>query len=555
MENSQLKSPEEVFEIFKKYFTNERKFIFLATFILGIITHFLLILNLILSQDALLNGIHYTAGGYEASLGRWGIDFFDSLRNNIALPFITTLISIFIMGFINILLIDLLEIKSKLFQIFTILSVVVSPSLCMTLLYSYTADAYFFAMFFSIFTVYAFYKIKNKKLGTILGMASFIIMLSVYQSYMGITIGLILMLSIKQLLLEKDASLKVLKDLIIKAFLLALSAILYFIITKILLQINGLTMSTYKGANEISLFTILGSLLPSIKNAYLAFIKYFFADGIILNRAWGREKLFLAFFGLAVMIYLVLFIKMLKKENKSKEFCLRFAFATVLLALLPIFLNIVIVLAPGNEIYYLIATQMLLMIPFILMLFEMLPEKRMLENILNWGIVIVLTIIMVTYFLSIVVTYQTAEMTFQQAKTVANRVLDRMEEYPGYRSGMNKLFAGIIDDGNFPKTLDIYNLAVTNSLRSSIFHATYWGQEKTWKNFMDVFCGTHIEFCKDYEYYTIVNSDEFKQMDIFPGENSVKIINDVMVVKLTNTPDLPPMSQEMEERGIAYENT
>ena len=33
MEQSKLKSPEEVLEIFKKYFTNERKFVFLATYI------------------------------------------------------------------------------------------------------------------------------------------------------------------------------------------------------------------------------------------------------------------------------------------------------------------------------------------------------------------------------------------------------------------------------------------------------------------------------------------------------------------------------------------
>ena len=87
-------------------------------------------------------------------------------------------------------------------------------------------------------------------------------------------------------------------------------------------------------------------------------------------------------------------------------------------------------------------------------------------------------------------------------------------------------------------------------MRSSILHATYWGQEKTWKNFMNLYCGIPIEFCKDYEYYTIVNSEEFKKMDIFPGENSVKIIQDVMVIKFTENPQLPPMSQEMADRGI-----
>lgn len=549
---TKLKTPEEILEKIKQYFNQQRKLIVLITIIVGIITHFLLLSNLIVSQDGLLNGVHYTAGGYEASLGRWGIDFFDSLRNNIALPFLTTLLSIVIMGFINLLLIDIFEIKSKIFQIFTILSVVVSPSLCMTLLYSYTADAYLFAMFFSIFTVYSFYKIANPKIGISLGIISFILMLATYQSYMGITIGLIVMLSIKRLCSEENSTFEVIKDLFTKAIWIILAGILYFIITKMLLYINGLTMSTYKGTNQISFATVFSSLLPSIQNAYVAFFKYFFADGIILNRAWKREKLFLIIFILGVVIYLALFVKALKTKNNSKEVWIRFSIATILMLGLPLALNIVILLAPGNEIYYLIATQMILIIPFILTLFERLTEQSLLEILINWGIVFVVSVIMLTYFLSIIVTYQTIDMTYHQAKTVATRIIDRMEQYPGYRSGMNKLFAGVIDDVNFPKTLDIYNLAVTNGMRSSIFHATYWGQEKTWKNFINVFCGIPIEFCKDYEYYTIITSDEFKQMDIFPGKNSVKIIDDVMVVKFTENPALPPMSEEMKQRGISY---
>lgn len=383
-------------------------------------------------------------------------------------------------------------------------------------------------------------------------MASFIMMLATYQSYMGITVGLILMLAVKKLISEKNSSLSVLKELFLKAILLIFSAILYLIITKILLHINGLTMSTYKGTNEISISSILVSLVPSIKNAYLAFFKYFFADGIILNRAWRRETLFLILFALFFVIYLGIFIKVMKKENRSKEIWFRFLFATVLLMGLPIALNLVVILAPGNEIYYLIATQMILIFPLILTMFEKLNENSAFENLVNWAVVIISSVILITYFLSIVVTYQTIELTYNQAKTVANRIVSRMEQYSGYRSGMNKLFAGVIDDVNFPKTLDIYNLALTNGMRSSILHATYWGQEKTWKNFMNLYCGIPIEFCKDYEYYSIVNSEEFKQMDIFPGENSVKIIQDVMVVKFTQNPNLPPMSQEMADRGIVY---
>ena len=69
---------------------------------------------------------------------------------------------------------------------------------------------------------------------------------------------------------------------------------------------------------------------------------------------------------------------------------------------------------------------------------------------------------------------------------------------------------------------------------------------------MNTYTGVNINFCSDYEYYLIINSEEFKQMDIFPGENSVKMINDVMVVKFIDNPVFPPLSDELVENGISY---
>lgn len=62
MEQEKIKSPEQVLQGIKNFFTNDRKCILRITIILGIITHFLLLSNLIWSPDGLLNGIHYTAG-------------------------------------------------------------------------------------------------------------------------------------------------------------------------------------------------------------------------------------------------------------------------------------------------------------------------------------------------------------------------------------------------------------------------------------------------------------------------------------------------------------
>ena len=316
-------------------------------------------------------------------------------------------------------------------------------------------------------------------------------------------------------------------------------------------------MTTYGGFNEITVGTIFASIISSIKNAYMGFIKYYFADGIILNRTWGRDKLYIVFFVLLIIVILKLLIQKIKEEkdvseNKkiSKEFIFRILFLSVLGICLPIFLNIVCLIAPGNEIYYLTSTQLVLMIPFMFMLFELLDINKVINNLLNWAMVIVVILVIITYAFSIIVTYQTLEISYNQAISVANRVLEEIEDVPGYRTGMNYMFAGVVDDINFPKVLDIYNFALTDSLRGSIFHGVYWGQEATWRNFMNIFTGLNFNQCEDYEYYLIMNSEEFKEMNIFPGDNSVKMINNVMVVKFTDTQDKPPYSNNMKEWEI-----
>lgn len=547
-----IKSPEEFGESLKNYFNKDRKFVLVWSLILGVITHFLLLTNLIMSQDGLLNGIHYTAGAYEATLGRWGINIVDSFRNNISFPFITTLISIVVMAFISLLLTEIFEIKSKTSKIFTVLSVVASPSLCITLLYTYTADAYLVAMFLSVFTVYALYKIKSPKTGIPLAIVSFVFTMAIYQSYMGITIGLILMLAVKRLLSGESTVLEAVKDIFSKAVIIIVSAIMYFITTKILLETKGLALSGYGGLSQISLAAIFGNFIPSIKSAYMSFAKFFFADGIILNRTWGRDKLYLAFFAVYAVGMLILFVRGMKNAENKKKFWGKYIFVGIIILALPMALNLVLIAAPGNQIYYLTSTQMMLMIPFVFAIFEktLNINKSNFVNLLNWALIIITLIIMLTYFFTIAVTYETIELSFNQAKSVATRILTRMEEIPGYRAGMKSMFVGVIDDINFPKTMDIYNFAITNSFRGSILHGTYYGQQSTWTNFMNIFCGQQLYYCEDYEYYNIINSEEFEKMEIFPGEDSVKIINDVMVVKFTDTPQVPPYSENMQLHGI-----
>lgn len=542
MEKNALKlkllSPEELFEKIKLTFNKERRKIFIIAFIFGIIIHFLLLNSLITSQDGILNSFHYTAGNYEDSLGRWGIDIFDSLRNNIGLPFITTIISVILMSFCSIMIIELFEIKSDLFKILTILSIVASPCINITLIYTYTADVYIWSMFFSILSIYCFCKIKNKVLRNVFGITSFIIELSLYQSYMGMTIAIILMLLLKELLNSNSNYKTVLKELIFFVIRLFILAVLYYIVTIIILKCEKIEISTYQGVNEISILKIFTNIIPSIKNAYLGFIKYFFADGIVLNRTWGRDKLYIAFFILSIICGIFLAINLIRNSQNKKDAFIKLGLFSIGLILIPIGLNIVAIMAPGSEMYILTSTQLLLIFPFIFTLYEQLKKDKIVLNILKYIMIIVSIELMISYIISTIVTYQTTQLSFEQLKNISNRVINRMEECEGYRSDMKTIFVGNINDVNFPKTIDLYNFANTNMFRFSLMHGNHIGLERSWKNIMNFYMGKFINSYKEEEYIDVVESEDFKEMDIFPGKNSVRIINDIMVVKFENQTEL-----------------
>lgn len=162
-----IKTPEEALEGLCDWFDENKKLTLVTALIVGLITHVLLLSLLITSPDGLWNSIVYSANTTEVTSGRWLINIIDSMRKNLALPSITTVISIIVMAVTAVIMTDLLEFKSKISHIITAVFLVVSPCLTITLLYAYTADAYCYAFLFATMAMWCVYKNKNKIAGVI----------------------------------------------------------------------------------------------------------------------------------------------------------------------------------------------------------------------------------------------------------------------------------------------------------------------------------------------------------------------------------------------------
>jgi len=59
------------------------------------------------------------------------------------------------------------------------------------------------------------------------------------------------------------------------------------------------------------------------------------------------------------------------------------------------------------------------------------------------------------------------------------------------------------------------------------------------KGFYQNYLGININLCSDEEYVQIANSDEFKSMPVWPDKDSVRVINNVAVIKYMEEPYMP----------------
>ena len=527
MKKINLSTPDKVFEKFLIWFDSKKRLAFLVTFIIGFITHINMITDYIMSQDGLWNSIQYfKPGDWEVTLGRWGIVLAQRLNNFIAIPSITTISCIFIMSIISVLLIDLFNLNNKLSIILTSAILAVAPTFMVTLLYVYTALSYTICMLFSVLVIWSIYKIKNKKLSNILAIIFFVLTMSIYQSYVGISIGLCIMLSIIKLINSQENETEnnkeyTVKDCILNIFkvgiLLFISGVLYLIITKVILLVLNLKISDYKFANQVSIVGILFNLKISIINAYKDFLAFFVRDRIIYNTNYRRD-IFYIFFFISTGIICLKNILLVQDKNK-KERILKLLFLVLLVFCLPIALNIIDILVVGNEIYALTAGQLILVIPFCLALIEENDDLK----ILKWISAISIICVIGTYFIADYASYTATKLTYNQAYSVTERLIDRIENIPGYDKSYPILFGGIVGNNNFPRTSNIYNYSIGSVVNNTTFHGTYGGQVGTWVNYIKIFFGMDIIPCEANLYYTIVNSEDYKEMEIFPAQNSIKI--------------------------------
>lgn len=504
----------------KKYFnklnTKENISIIIITVILSIIINFPLLTKNILTADVLLNNYYYNAYNWEISLGRFGLFITGIIKNFLVIKHIDLFISFILLGIITVIIIDIFKIKNKVLKLLTILTVTASINISSTLLFTYCNLSYIIAFLTSLLSSYILIK-ENNKTKYLISIILLIISESIYQSYISVSITLLIMYYIKKLI-KNDFNLK---EFIKNISTIIIGMIIYFIIMKISLVVFNTNLSNYSSANSFGIKNIL-SIKDQIINTYITFYNYYFKDTIIKNTYLKNN--ILNIFLLSILIISIIY-NILKEETSLKNIIIIIIFLTIL----PISLNFILLIISDTKMQPLMSTSYVLMIPFILSL------TKNNNNLIKY-LVIILTIILTrNYIIQISATYQTLETTYNKTYKIAANIVDNINEL-GYDKKV--LIAGNLNNNKYYNYNMNYSLENVKKLNygfisnSSLFWNEYVNIKNGWTRFMYEYLGTNIDFVDEEKYNEILEKDEFKEMKEYPNKESIKLIDDVIVIKL-----------------------
>lgn len=318
-----------------------------------------------LNADCLNEGwLIYHNDAWALSLGRWAIPWIQKLCFHIVSPMLMMMFYIVCVAAVSMMLIDLWDIEGKLRHILVSASLMVAPAMVMQFTYFYLGTAFSFALLFSVLAAYLLGKYKGY-ISACIASTCLVFSLGLYQAYIGVFCAIILFTILKDVLKcnwDKSKSIK-------QLFRISISTIvgggIYWIVLKICLRLNDISLSSYGGADSVGYNTILRNLSVSTKNAYSWFQNYY--NDMVLH----RNFFWITIIGIALLILIENIIDLMKKRKYFYVIILM-----VCIGVLPLGMNVICIIVPTYSASILMSFQMQLMIPFMLCLCSIKCSNR-----------------------------------------------------------------------------------------------------------------------------------------------------------------------------------
>lgn len=516
-------SPIQMFRILREKIKPEWKAAFIGCFLVGILTHMPVLLSDIPNHDGLAN--MYSDQNVVVS-GRWFLTVACGISSYYTLPWIIGLLGLLYLGLGAAALCELLEVRKTWAAALCGALLSVFPALASTFAYVYTLDGYMLALLLAVLAVLF---VKKYRLGFLPGALCLAFSMGIYQAYLPFTI-ILSVFSIWMLLLKKMPETVSLKGQIFSAlrylYMGILGVFLYYGILQVMLQLQGKQLADYQGINEMASSSAAGKgIISVLKNMYGDFLAFSLKGNVLFQNVFSLISLFL----LAAAAVWTVFMLLARGKYRKKTVIIIVIALSV--AALPALTNIILLISPSVNYHLLMRYQWVLYVIGGVALVSGSASSERSGVWLEWIALAAAFVLVFCYSITDNIAYSNLHKKYEKTYAYCIRLLDRIEQTPGYYPGIPIAMIGVVGDEQFPPT-DLTPSVTAGMIGMGGDSLLYTGAN--YQGFIRHYLGASLNILPPKAMATMYYSEEYTAMESFPGADSIRIIDGIMYIKTEN---------------------
>ena len=458
--------------------------------------------------------------GGTAVLGRWFLGLSDSIFPNVSMPWIYGVITIFFVAVSICLIIDMLDIRSKVLQALLSGCIMAFPTLLSILSYMFTASSYGLAFFLAVLAVW----LVNRwnKWAFLAAIGCMVISLATYQAFIAIAASVLLVLLIQKLLKNEELSSVIAKGVVSLGFLV-LSLGLYYLSVMVVNRVLGIGFSEYANSKiEFSLLDLPAKALLAYSGFWASLAKHEF--GLI-----PTDFSQILHFGCLAVYACLLLIWVL--NQKIKEWG-RYLLLLILILLLPLAINCMYLFTSLDSIHTLVLYSFVsvYILAAVLADLQLTQENRgkakaCLSTLCVHLLPLLLAlVIMVNVYVSNIA-FLNLHLCYEIAYSFYTSLIADIQMMPEFQEGSKLAVVGYY---NGPEYYYTSFKAINNIMGVRGFQPSEYSKDR----FLQYYLNFNVPLASEEEIAQIQQTAEFQEMPLYPYYGSMKWFGDTLVVRL-----------------------
>ena len=183
-------------------------------------------------------------------------------------------------------------------------------------------------------------------------------------------------------------------------------------------------------------------------------------------------------------------------------------------------------IAPSTKINLVTGPGLLVTVLFVVILYHSMNFDSI-SNLCRYALLGGVLLVSWTYLLGNTYNYMAREQTFENFKFVASDIYTKVTSLENYSENQKWMFSDVIrftpNDSKKANGFISANYETWNHYKGTLQNVDFYSK----------YFGIKIKMCNKKTYDAIVKTEKFKNMPTYPSKDSIQIIDDVIVIKMS----------------------